>query len=330
MILVTGGAGYIGSHAVLALLDSGYDVVIVDDLSVGHRQVVERLEKCGSVRFEQVDLKDYGAMQSVFAKYQIEAVLHFAARSLVGESMSDPQLYYRNNVGGTVNLLSAMLSAGVKRIIFSSTASVYGEPQYVPIDELHQCAPINTYGRSKLIIENIMDDYDRAYGLRSVRLRYFNVVGADHRGRTGEWHNMETHLVPNVLKSYFEGGDGFCLYGDDYATKDGTCVRDYVDVEDLAHAHLLALEYLKQGGVTEVFNLGTREGNTVKEVIGTCESVIGRKVDVKVVERRAGDPQSLIADSSKAKRILGWQPTKELIYSVSNAYRWEKHLHEQS
>ena len=256
-ILVTGGAGYIGSHCVLALLENGYEVVIFDNLSTGHIETVEKLKKYGHVDFVKGDLQNLSDIKSLFNLYKTDAVIHFAAFSQVGESVKNPQKYYMNNVCGTLNLLSAMLEAGVKKIVFSSTAATYGEPEYIPIDEKHPQNPINPYGQTKLMIEKIMDDYDKAYGLKSVRLRYFNVAGADSQGRVGEWHEPETHLIPNILKSTFSGGQTFKMFGTDYDTKDGTCVRDYINVEDLAQAHLLALDYLNKGGETNYFNLGT-------------------------------------------------------------------------
>ena len=323
MILVTGGAGYIGSHCVLALLNQGYDVVIFDNLSTGHIETVDTLKRYGNVTFYQGDLLDLNSIDNVFKQTQIDAVIHFAAFSQVGESVKDPQKYYINNVCGTINLLKAMLDNNVRKIVFSSTAATYGEPQYIPIDEKHPQEPINPYGQTKLMIEKIMDDYDKAYGLKSVRLRYFNVAGADSDGRIGEWHEPETHLIPNILKSTFSGGKTFEMYGTDYDTKDGTCVRDYINIEDLAEAHILALKYLENNGNTNFFNLGTKEGNTVKEVFNICEKVTGQKIPVKVMGRREGDPASLVADNSKAKSVLGWETKKTLNDSVTSAYQWE-------
>ena len=219
-----------------------------------------------------------------------------------------------------------MLSHDVKKIVFSSTAATYGEPEYIPIDEKHPQNPINPYGNTKLVVEKIMDDYSKAYDLRSVRLRYFNVAGADSKARVGEWHEPETHLIPNVLKSTVSGGKTFEMYGDDYPTKDGTCVRDYINVEDLAQAHILALEYLNNGGETNYFNLGTKNGDTVKEVFSACETVTEKTIPVNVMPRRAGDPASLVADNSKAKEVLGWNPQKTLEESISTAYIWENKL----
>lgn len=323
MILITGGAGYIGSHCALALLDKGQDILIYDNLSTGHIEIVDTLKKYGNLTFVQGDLLDYNSLKMLFEKFDIEAVIHFAAFSQVGESVKNPQKYYVNNVIGTLNLLKAMLEFNVKKIVFSSTAATYGEPEYVPIDESHKQAPINPYGQSKLIIEKIMDDYDKAYGLKSVRLRYFNVAGADKDSRIGEWHNPETHLIPNILKSTFENGQTFEMYGDDYQTKDGTCVRDYININDLIQAHLLALDYLKNGGETNFFNLGTNNGNTVKEVFNSCEKITKMNIAVKQMPRREGDPAILVADNTKAKNILNWSPKKTLEESIQTAYNWE-------
>lgn len=326
MILVTGGAGYIGSHCVLALLNKGYDVMIYDNLSTGHIETVNELKKYGNVTFVQGDLLDKSHLDATLSGKNIEAVIHFAAFSQVGESVKNPEKYYTNNVIGTLNLLSVMLIHNIKKIVFSSTAATYGEPKYIPIDEEHPQQPINPYGQTKLFIEKIMDDYDKAYSLKSVRLRYFNVAGADSQSRVGERHEPETHLVPNILKSTFGSGDSFKMFGDDYDTKDGTCVRDYINVEDLANAHILALEYLQKGGDTNYFNLGTKEGNTVKEVFSACEKVTDKKIPVTIMPRREGDPASLVADNTKAKRVLGWNPQKTLENSIESAYIWEKKL----
>ena len=326
-ILVTGGEGYIGSHCVIALLDAGYNVVIFDNESTGHAETGEALMKIESKgRLEAVykgDLLVRDDLDAAFEIYRIDAVIHFAAFSQVAESMSDPAKYYRNNVVGTMNLLDSMVAHDVKRIVFSSTAATYGEPDYTPIDEKHPQNPINPYGRTKLDIEYMMDDYDRAYGIRSVRLRYFNVAGADTLGRVGECHDPETHLIPNILKSTFGDGKEFHMFGTDYPTRDGTCVRDYVNVEDLADAHILALRYLEKGGSTDFFNLGTNEGSTVKEVFAVCEKVTGRKIPVSVEGRRPGDPATLVADNKKAKAVLGWSPSRTLEHSVKTAYDWE-------
>lgn len=323
MILVTGGAGYIGSHCVLALLKEGFAVHIFDNFSTGHKETVETLKKYGTLTYSEGDLQNKTDIKKVFENNKIDAVVHFAAFSQVGESVKNPQKYYQNNVCGTLNLLEAMLENDVKKIVFSSTAATYGEPVYTPIDENHPQLPINPYGQTKLMIERIMDDYDKAYGLKSVRLRYFNVAGADSDGRVGEWHNPETHLVPNILKSSFGDGKTFEMYGDDYDTKDGTCVRDYINVEDLAQAHILALKYLNNGGETNFFNLGTQEGTTVQEVFDVCEQVIGKSIPVKKMPRREGDPAILVADNTKAKNELGWEPKNSFEHSVKTAYEWE-------
>ncbi len=323
MILVTGGAGYIGSHCVLALLKEGFAVHIFDNFSTGHKETVETLKKYGTLTYSEGDLQNKTDIKKVFENNKIDAVVHFAAFSQVGESVKNPQKYYQNNVCGTLNLLEAMLENDVKKIVFSSTAATYGEPVYTPIDENHPQLPINPYGQTKLMIERIMDDYDKAYGLKSVRLRYFNVAGADSEGRVGEWHTPETHLVPNILKSSFGDGKTFEMYGDDYDTKDGTCVRDYINVEDLAQAHILALKYLNNGGETNFFNLGTQEGTTVKEVFDVCEQVIGKSIPVKKMPRREGDPAILVADNTKAKNELGWEPKNSFEHSVKTAYEWE-------
>lgn len=326
MILVTGGAGYIGSHCVLALLKQNYDVVVFDSLDTGHIETIETLSKFGNLTFIKGNLQNLEDIENVFKTHKIDAVIHFAAFSQVGESVKNPQKYYYNNVFGTLNLLNAMLNHNVKKIVFSSTAATYGEPEYVPIDEKHPQMPINPYGNSKLMVERIMDDYDKAYGLKSVRLRYFNVAGADKDCNIGEFHEPETHLIPNILKSTFSGGKTFEMYGQDYDTKDGTCVRDYINIEDLISAHLLALKYLNEGGNTNFFNLGTNDGNSVKEVFGECEKVTGKDIPVKQMPRRAGDPATLVADNTKAKQILNWIPQNNLHKSIQTAYRWEQKL----
>lgn len=326
MILVTGGAGYIGSHCVLALLDKGYDVVVFDNLSTGHIETIDNIKQYGNVSFYQGDLLNLDDLNNVFKNNAIDFVIHFAAFSQVGESVKNPRKYYRNNVCGTINLLDTMLDYNVNKIVFSSTAATYGEPIYTPIDEKHPQTPINPYGQTKLMIEKIMDDYDKAYTLKSVRLRYFNVAGADSQNRVGEWHEPETHLIPNILKSVFDSTKTFKMFGTDYDTPDGTCVRDYINVEDLAQAHILALEYLKNGGNTNYFNLGTKNGNSVKEVFDICEKIINKKVNLDVCPRREGDPAILVADNSKAKDILNWNPVMNLEHSVKTAYNWEKKL----
>ena len=326
-ILVTGGEGYIGSHCVIALMDAGYDVVVFDNESTGHACTGEALRRIRSegrlLDIVKGDLLNPKDLDGLFSSHGIDAVIHFAAFSQVAESMRDPAKYYRNNVTGTMNLLDAMVAHDVGMIVFSSTAATYGEPEYAPIDEKHPQNPINPYGRTKLDIEHMMDDYDMAYGLRSVRLRYFNVAGADTQNRVGEFHDPETHLIPNILKSLRGEGRTFRMFGTDYPTRDGTCVRDYVNVEDLCDAHVLALRYLENGGRTDFFNLGTNEGSTVKEVFAECEKVTGRRIPLTVEGRRPGDPASLVADNTKAKKILGWAPKRDLAHSIRTAYAWE-------
>ncbi len=329
MILVTGGAGYIGSHCVLSLLKKGNDVVVFDNLSTGHIETVQKLSQYGNLEFIQGDLQNKTDIKKVFEAFNIEAVIHFAACALVAESVENPQKYYFNNVYGTLNLLESMLNYDVKKIVFSSTAATYGEPEYNPIDENHPQKPINPYGQSKLMVEKIMDDYSKAYDLRSVRLRYFNVAGADSQARIGELHDIETHLIPNILKSTFGNSKTFEMYGDDYPTKDGTCIRDYVNVEDLVNAHILALEYLNKGGKTNFFNLGTNGGDSVKDVFEACEKVCNKKIPVNIMPRRAGDPSSLVANNEKAKELLNWSPQKALTDSISSAYEWEKKVQNQ-
>lgn len=323
MILITGGAGYIGSHTVINFINAGYDIVIFDNLETGHIETVKTLQTLGNVVFEHGDLRNAEDLEKVFSKYEIEAVIHFAAYSLVGESVSSPAKYYRNNSFGTLNLLDTMVKHNVKKIVFSSTCATYGEPEYTPIDEKHAQNPINPYGMSKLFIEKMMNDYDNAYGLKSIKLRYFNVAGADSECRIGEWHDVETHLIPNILKSVLYKGQTFKIFGNDYPTPDGTCIRDYVNVEDLAKAHWLAVEYLNKENKSDVFNIGTETGDSVQKVFEVCEKVVNKKIPVEVVERRAGDPAILYANSTKAKSVLGWYPEKTLYDSVLSAYNWE-------
>ncbi len=328
-ILVTGGAGYIGSHLVLALLEENKEVVVFDNFSTGHKETLETLKKYGNLEYLEGDLLNLKDIKTVFEKYDISCVFHFAAFSQVAQSVKNPRKYYQNNVIGTLNLLNTMLDFDVLKIVFSSTAATYGEPKYIPIDEFHPQNPINPYGQTKFMIEKILDDYDKAYGLKSVRLRYFNVIGADKNSRIGEWHNPETHLVPNILKSTFEKGRVFEMYGTDYDTKDGTCVRDYINVEDLARAHILALKYLQNGGKTDFFNLGTNEGMTVKEIFDMAEIVTGKKIEVKVMPKREGDPKSLVANNKKASEVLGWEFKNSLKDSIKSAYLWEAKLNEK-
>lgn len=332
MILVTGGAGYIGSHMALKLLENNEKVVVFDNFSTGHIETIETLMKEGKDNFEffEGDLLNLNDLNALFKGRNIEAVIHFAAFSLVEESTKNPAKYYKNNVTGSINLLDAMHKYNVNKIVFSSTAATYGEPEEIPIKETSPQNPVNPYGTSKLAVEKIMDDYDRAYGIKSVRLRYFNVAGADSKCRIGENHNPETHLIPNILKSTFNNKKTFKIFGDNYNTKDGTCVRDYINVEDLINAHLLALKYLLAGGKTDFFNLGTNEGNSVKEIFDLCTKVTNKEIPFEIAQKRAGDPAVLIADNKKAKEILGWNPEKTLYDSIKSAYMWELKQNERN
>jgi UDP-glucose 4-epimerase len=316
-VLVCGGAGYIGSHMVRALLASGREVVVFDNLSTGHRGALPDVELVVG------DLRDGDALASTFATHQIDAVLHFAARSLVGESVARPLDYYAQNVGGTLNLLQAMLHAEVERIVFSSTAAVYGVPEAELIDESSVTRPINPYGASKLMVERVLADAATAHGLRSVVFRYFNAAGADPSGEIGESHEPETHLIPNVLRSVLGTGPALQVFGDDYPTLDGTCVRDYVHVSDLAAAHLRALGYLQDNDGASIFNLGSNDGFSVRQVIEAAERVTGREIPYVVQPRRAGDPPRLVASSALARQKLGWEPQYgELDTILGTAWQW--------
>lgn len=318
-VLVCGGAGYIGSHMVRHLLASGHQPVVLDNLSTGHREAV------GDAPLVEGDLMDRAALAGLFAGTRFDAVIHFCARSLVGESVEQPYAYYENNVGGTLNLLQAMREAGVARLVFSSTAAVFGQPQAPLIDEQHATAPINPYGASKLMVERILADAHRAYGLRSVALRYFNAAGADPSGDIGESHQPETHLIPNVLRSALGQGAGLKVFGDDYATADGTCVRDYVHVNDLAAAHLQALGFMDAHEGAHVFNLGNGQGFTVLQVIEAARRVTGVEIPFERAPRRAGDPAVLVASSARARQALGWTPRYSDIGAIiETAWRWHR------
>jgi len=318
-VLVTGGAGYIGSHCVAALLARGERVVVVDNLSQGHRAAVLGGTLCVG------DLRDASFLDDVFRRHDVESVVHFAAHSLVGESMRDPAKYYHNNVYGTLCLLEAMRRHGVGRIVFSSTAAVYGEPETVPIPESAATRPTNAYGATKLAIEEMMRWFDAAYGIRYISLRYFNAAGAHEGGAIGEDHNPETHLVPIVLAVALGKRPHVEIYGDDYPTADGTCVRDYIHVDDLAEAHLLALDRLRAGAGSGVYNLGTGRGYSVREIIETARRVTGHPIPAVVTARRPGDPAVLIASSEKARRELGWRPKRESVEDVvRSAWRWHR------
>jgi UDP-glucose 4-epimerase len=318
-ILVTGGAGYIGSHFVKILTNNNIDVIVLDNLSRGHKEAIP-----SGVPLEVADLLDVNSLQTVFNKYSFDAIVHFAAFAYVGESVEDPKLYYQNNVVGSFNLIKTALESNVKKIVFSSTCSLYGNPNEVPISEKLPTNPINPYAQTKLMIENILRDFDASYGMRSVFLRYFNAAGADFDGEIGESHTPEPHLIPIVLNTALGKRDKVFIFGDDYETKDGTCIRDYIHVNDLGDAHLKALEYLNNGGKTDVINLGTGDGNSVKELIETSERITGKKINSEITDRRDGDPAILVADNKKAKEILGWVPKHNLDDIISSAYNWHK------
>jgi UDP-glucose 4-epimerase len=318
-ILVTGGAGYIGSHAVKTLLKNKHKVIIFDNLSTGNKKLLN-----SKVKFYKGDLTNSKDIEKTFKKEKIDTVMHFAAFSQVGESFMDPQKYFYNNVYGSLNLFNAMLKANIKKIIFSSTAAVYGEPIKIPITETHPLNPVNPYGISKKIIEEILKEYDKSYGLKSICLRYFNAGGASKDHDIGEMHNPETHLIPLVLKTAKGERKQIEIFGTAWSTKDGTCIRDYVHVEDIIDAHILALNYLQKKNTSDVFNLGTNRGYSVKEIIQKCKDVT--KIDFKVEksERRKGDPETLVASNAKAKKILGWEPKRTLHEIIESAWDWEK------
>lgn len=318
-ILVCGGAGYIGSHMCKRLAREGHVPVTFDNLSTGHEWAV----KWGPL--VRADLLDPPALARTFRDHRIEAVMHFAARSTVGESMEDPGLYFRNNVTGTLNLLDGMRAAGVEMLVFSSTAAVYGDPQYTPIDEAHPCAPINPYGWSKLMAERVIGEYCRAYSLRAVCLRYFNAAGADADGEIGEAHNPETHLIPNVIRAALDSSLGpVKIFGNDYDTPDGTCVRDYIHVDDLCEAHSRAIGYLESARGFSTFNLGSGDGSSVAEVLNTCRIRCDGKPEAMFVTRRLGDPSVLVASNTGAATALGWRPRRILSDCVDSALAWHQ------
>ncbi|TXH82891.1 MAG: UDP-glucose 4-epimerase GalE [Rhizobium sp.] len=315
-VLVVGGAGYIGSHTCLDLANKGFKPVVYDNFSNGHREFV----KWGPA--EEGDIRDRARLDEVLAKHKPAAILHFAALIEVGESVKDPVSFYENNVIGTLTLLSAAQAAGVKAFVFSSTCATYGLPQSVPLDESHRQVPINPYGRTKYIVEQALADYDQYKGLRSVVLRYFNAAGADFEGRIGEWHTPETHAIPLAIDAALGRRQGFKVFGSDYDTRDGTCVRDYIHVLDLADAHVRAVEYLLDGGDSVALNLGTGTGTTVKELLGTIETVSKRPFPVEYVGRREGDSTTLVANNDKARDILGWSPQYDLTEIIQSAWNW--------
>lgn len=324
-ILVTGGAGYIGSHAVLALQQAGYDVVVLDNLVYGHRDLVESVL---NVELVEGDTNDRALLDQLFASRSFAAVMHFAAYAYVGESVSHPDKYYRNNVIGTLTLLEAMVAAGIKQFVFSSTCATYGVPKTVPIPEDHPQAPINPYGATKLMVERILSDFDRAYDFKSVSFRYFNAAGADPEGRLGEDHQPETHLIPLVLMTALGKQDAISIFGTDYPTPDGTCIRDYIHVTDLAEAHVLGLNYLLKGGDSQIFNLGNGNGFSVREVIETAQKVTGRSIPAIERDRRPGDPPALVGSAEKARNLLGWNPQyADLEQILTHAWNWHQKRH---
>lgn len=317
-ILVLGGAGYIGSHAVYQLIDEQKEIVVIDNLQTGHRQAVHP-----KATFYEGDIRNRQFLRSVFEKEHIEAVIHFAASSLVGESMTNPLHYYDNNVYGTQILLEVMTEFNVDYIVFSSTAATYGEPEQVPITEKMTTKPTSTYGETKLAMEKMMKWTEQAHNIKFVSLRYFNVAGARESGEIGEDHDPETHLIPIILQTALGQRDVITIFGDDYDTPDGTCIRDYIHVDDLIEAHLLALNYLQNGGQSDIFNLGSSQGFSVKEIIDTARKVTRKEIPSKIGKRRPGDPSTLIASSEKAQEILSWNPTHTSIKNIiTDAWNW--------
>jgi UDP-glucose 4-epimerase len=321
VILVVGGAGYIGSHMVMDLLRADYPVVTLDNLSRGHRELLPGGE------FVEGDLGNPADLDRVFSQYPVQAVMHFAAHSQVGESVEQPLMYYRNNVANTITLLEAMQKAAVRHFIFSSTAAVYGEPVQVPITEGHPCAPTNPYGATKLAVERLLADVSHAGDLTYSILRYFNAAGADASGKIGERHQPETHLIPLVLQVATGERDSIRIFGDDYPTPDGTCLRDYIHVSDLTSAHLLALEALLKGGGNSTYNLGNSTGYSVKQIIESARAITGHPIPAITDKRRAGDPAVLVADSARIRAELGWQPVYEDIDAIIRT-AWEWHQRE--
>lgn len=315
-ILVTGGAGYIGSVTTLELLDAGYEVVVVDNLSRGHREAVD------PARLREIDILDTAALVSVMKEKPCDAVIHFAAFIAVGESMKIPEVYFRNNLAGSLSLLTAMHEAEIRNIVFSSTAAVYGMPKRVPIPESEPRTAVNAYGESKIMVETLLEWFDRIHGMKNVCLRYFNASGADPKARAGEEHDPETHLIPLLFRA-IQTGNPITLFGDDYPTSDGTCIRDYIHVTDLAQAHIAAVEMLCASGESNKFNVGTGRGYSVREVLNAVERVTGEKVPFVMGPRRDGDPPELVADSTRLQRELGWRPRySELDRIVETAWGW--------
>jgi UDP-glucose 4-epimerase len=324
-ILVTGGAGYIGSHAVLALQRAGYEAIVLDNLSSGHRELLEPLQ----VELIVGDTIDRPLLDQIFQTREIAAVMHFAADIAVGESVTDPAKYYRNNVAATLSLLEAMVAASIKAFVFSSSCALYGVPKFVPLTEDHPFDPISPYATTKWMVEKILNDFDVAYDFRSVAFRYFNASGADPEGLLGEDHAPETHLIPLVLLTALGQRDSIAILGTDYPTPDGTCIRDYIHVSDLAQAHVLGLKYLLDGGNSDVFNLGNGSGFSVREVIETARKITGKEINVVERDRRPGDPPILVGSSEKAQRVLGWQPQFAALETILNhAWQWHQKRHQ--
>lgn len=323
MNLVTGGAGYIGSHFIKRYLDTmpGEEVVTVDNLSEGH---ADALKFSPRIHFERQDIGNTDALVEIFRKYQVETVIHFAASCYVGESQQDPAKYFQNNCIHTLNMFKAMQICNVRQIVFSSTCATYGNPEYMPLDEQHPQKPINVYGSTKLMTEQALRAYSIAQGWSYVALRYFNASGADESGLIGEHHDPETHLIPLVLQTALGKRNAIQIYGNDYETPDGTCIRDYIHVNDLASAHIAAIDYLRKNPGGEAFNLGTTTGSSVLEVINTCREVTGRDIPVEYVERRPGDPPMLVANADKANQLLGWKTEYDLKRTVQSAWQWEQ------
>ncbi len=319
-ILVVGGAGYIGSHAVKQLMEKNIDVVVIDSLETGHKESIQK-----SVPFYHLDIRNKEALKEVFEKEQFDGVMHFAANSLVGESMVKPLKYYNNNVHGAQTLLEVMVETGVKYIVFSSTAATYGDIETMPITEEMAACPTNTYGETKLAIEKMLKWTSKAHDLHYVCLRYFNVAGADLSGEIGEAHTTETHLIPLILQVPLSQRPHISVFGDDYPTKDGTCIRDYIHITDLVDAHLLAFNYLTKGGESNIFNLGSNSGYSVLEMIEAAREVTGHEIPLVISEKRAGDPAVLIASSDKARKVLGWSPKYTDVKAIiTSAWNWHK------
>lgn len=318
-VLVTGGAGYIGSHFVKLISEKGINTVVIDNLSRGHKEAVHQ-----DAVFEQIDLLDYENLSKCLSIHKPDAVVHFAAFAYVGESVENPLLYYQNNVIGSFNLIKACKETGINKFVFSSTCSLYGNPEKVPISENQRTNPINPYANTKLVIEKILGDFDEAFGMKSISLRYFNAAGADPSGLIGESHNPEPHLIPIVLHTALGKREKVFVFGNDYNTEDGTCIRDYIHVNDLADAHLKSLNYLENGGSSQIINLGTGNGSSVLEIINKSISITGNKIKYEFAPRRPGDPDVLVADFNKAKELLNWKPNFSIEEIISSAWNWHK------